>query len=133
MKIHQWDCLPVGVFFCMEIFSKVKYLDKDLRSKVGQDANKKFGEKNSYVKNLWILREYKKRGGKVRNIGDKPSKEKIKKQISESSSLPNDKNILEYIFSKEIEEFQELESEISDLKKILESDFNQETIDNIIF
>jgi hypothetical protein len=65
-------------------FSAVEFLDKELRTKVGQAADKKFGAKNSYAKNLWILREYKKQGGKVKNSGKKPSSEKIKKQVNAS-------------------------------------------------
>jgi hypothetical protein len=50
-------------------------------NKVRQDATKKFGGDNSYVKNLWVLNEYKKRGGKVSYQGKKPSGKKIQKQI----------------------------------------------------
>jgi len=64
-----------------EIFAaKVDYLNKELYQKVRQDANKKF-DKDSYVKNLWVLKEYKRRGGKVKQTGKKPSSESIKKQI----------------------------------------------------
>lgn len=59
--------------------AKIKYKDSDLRQEVGRKADEKFGAKNSYVKNLWILREYKKRGGKVSQTGEKPSKPEIKK------------------------------------------------------
>lgn len=64
-----------------EIFAaKVDYADKELYQKVRQDANKKF-DKDSYVKNLWVLKEYKRRGGKVKQSGKKPSAESIKKQV----------------------------------------------------
>lgn len=64
-----------------EIFAaKVDYLDKGLYQRVRQDANKKF-DKDSYVKNLWVLKEYKRRGGKVKQSGKKPSAESIKKQV----------------------------------------------------
>lgn len=118
----------------MEIFSKVKYLDEKLRTKVGQDADKKFGAKNSYVKNLWILREYKKRGGKVRNEGKKPSKESIKKQVSATLIFDNDNSILEYILRKEFETFASEEfSEIrADFQKIVDSGFSDEIIDEIL-
>lgn len=118
----------------MEMFSKVKYLDDNLRQKVGQDADKKFGSKNSYVKNLWILREYKKRGGKVRNEGKKPSKESIKKQVSATLVFDNDNSILEYILKKEFETFDSDElSEIrADFQKIIDSEFSDETIDEIL-
>ena len=61
-------------------FAAVNYKDKDLINRVRQDADKKFSG-NSYVKNLWILKEYKKRGGKVSYKGDKPSSKKIEKQV----------------------------------------------------
>lgn len=64
-----------------EIFAaKVDYADKELYQRVRQDANKKF-DKDSYVKNLWVLKEYKKHGGKVKQSGKKPSAESIKKQV----------------------------------------------------
>lgn len=64
-----------------EIFAaKVDYADKELYQRVRQDANKKF-DKDSYVKNLWVLKEYKKRGGKVKQSGKKPSAESIKRQV----------------------------------------------------
>jgi hypothetical protein len=66
------------------ILAAVKYKDTDLIEKVREAANKKFSG-NSYVKNLWILKEYKKRGGKVSYKGEKPSDESIKKQTTEAS------------------------------------------------
>lgn len=63
-----------------DVFSKVDYKDSELKSRVQKEADDKFGAKNSYVKNLWILKEYKKRGGKVKYSGEKPSSEKIQKQ-----------------------------------------------------
>ena len=66
------------------IFAAVKYADTSLHSKIKQEAEKKFGSKNSYVKNLWIHKEYKKRGGKSSYEGKKPSGKKIQKQINAS-------------------------------------------------
>jgi predicted acyl esterase len=66
------------------MFAAVKYADEKLHSKIKQEAEKKFGAKNSYVKNLWIHREYKKRGGKSSYKGKKPSGKKIQKQINAS-------------------------------------------------
>lgn len=119
----------------MEIFSKVKYLDPELRSKVGQDADKKFGNKNSYVKNLWILREYKKRGGKVRNEGKKPSKDSIKKQVSATLVFDNDPSVLQYILTKEFEKFSDKEFEEirADFQTIIDNDFSEQIIDDILF
>jgi hypothetical protein len=65
----------------MKSTATVIYLNKSLHSKVKQAANEKF-DKPSYVKSLWITREYKKRGGKVRYEGGKPSKESIKKAVA---------------------------------------------------
>jgi hypothetical protein len=58
----------------------VNYQNKELYNEVRKDADKKF-PKNSYLKNLWVLREYKKRGGKVKYEGKKPSGKSIKKQV----------------------------------------------------
>lgn len=63
-------------------FAAVKYKNSELIEKVRQDATKKFGGDNSYVKNLWVLKEYKKRGGKVSYEGKKPSNKKIEKQVA---------------------------------------------------
>lgn len=63
------------------IFAAVKYQNTELHNSVKQAAQKKFGDKSSYVKNLWILKEYKKRGGKVKYSGEKPSGETIKKNV----------------------------------------------------
>lgn len=65
-------------------FSEVEYLDKDKHSEVKRLADEKFGEKNSYVKNLYILKEYKKRGGKLKYSGDKPKKSDVEKQVKSS-------------------------------------------------
>jgi hypothetical protein len=64
-----------------EVISEVKYRDDALHNRVKEAANKKFGTKNSYVKNLWILREYKSRGGKVQYKGQNPASTSIKKQV----------------------------------------------------
>lgn len=65
----------------MTIFAGIKYLNPDIREKVEKEAEKKFGAKNSYVKNLWILKTYRKQGGKTKFEGKKPSGQKITKQI----------------------------------------------------
>ena len=64
-----------------ESFAAVKYYNQDLYNRIKQQAEKKFGSKNSYVKNLWIHKEYKKRGGKSSYKGKKPSNKSIKTQI----------------------------------------------------
>ena len=65
------------------VLAAVEYKNKELIQKVRQDAAKKFSG-NSYVKNLWVLNEYKKRGGKVAYKGKKPATKKIQKQIEAS-------------------------------------------------
>lgn len=66
----------------MEILLAVEYKDKQLYNSVKKAADSKFSQ-NSYVKNLWILKEYKKRGGKVSYENKtKPKNQDIKKQIS---------------------------------------------------
>jgi hypothetical protein len=70
-----------------EIFAKVNYSDKSLYESVKQAANKKFGAGNSYVKNLWIHKEYKKRGGKAQYKGKKPTSKKIKDQVKGSIEI----------------------------------------------
>jgi hypothetical protein len=65
-------------------FAEVEYLDKEKYSQVKEVADRKFGEKNSYVKNLFVLKEYKKRGGKVKYSGDKPKDSDIKTLVKSS-------------------------------------------------
>lgn len=85
--------IPTKMF---EIISEVKYVDKTLHESIKRTADKKFGNKSSYVKSLWILKEYKNKGGKVQYKGKKPPQTSIKKQIKGSetflivSYLPDD-------------------------------------------
>jgi hypothetical protein len=65
-------------------FAEVEYLDKEKLAEVKRVADQKFGEKNSYVKNLFVLKEYKKRGGKVKYSGDKPESSDIKSLVKSS-------------------------------------------------
>jgi hypothetical protein len=64
-----------------DVFAAVDYKDQSLLDNVKKAADKKFGTNRSYVKNLWILREYKKRGGKVKYSGKRPSSDIIKKNV----------------------------------------------------
>lgn len=64
-----------------DVFAAVDYQDTKLLNSVKDAADKKFGSNRSYVKNLWILKEYKKRGGKVKYSGKRPSKESIKDNV----------------------------------------------------
>jgi hypothetical protein len=63
------------------VFVAVEYENKNLLNTVKDAAQKKFGDKSSYVKNLWVLKEYKKRGGKVKYSGKRPSQDQIKKNV----------------------------------------------------
>jgi len=63
-------------------FASVTYRDQDKLSRVKQRANEKFGEKNSYVKNLWVLKTYRDEGGNLEYHGEKPKSKDIKKQTS---------------------------------------------------
>lgn len=72
-----------------EVVSEVKYRDEALHDRVKKAADNKFGGKSSYVKSLWILREYKSRGGKVQYKGKKPSGTSIKKQVKGSNIIFN--------------------------------------------
>lgn len=108
-----------------EIFAiaGVTYQNKELYNEIRKSANKKF-PKDSYVKNLWILREYKKRGGKVGYDGKKPSKEKIKKQVkaSELIMLDFERELIRHRVPKEIIEAKaSKDSEIQDLVEDLET------------
>ena len=78
---HPEDCNCEDCKEEKESFSKVEYKDKELYQKVRKDADNKFGAKNSYVKNLWVLKEYKKRGGKTKFSGKKPNSDEIKKSV----------------------------------------------------
>jgi hypothetical protein len=69
-------------------FASVEYKNKDKLSKIKQRANEKFGEKTSYVKNLWVLKTYKDEGGNVDYHGEKPKSQEIKKQISGEEVSP---------------------------------------------
>ena len=64
-----------------ELFAAVKYADTELHNRIKKEADKKFGPKGGYAKNLWVLKEYKKRGGKSSYKGKKPSNDKIKNLI----------------------------------------------------
>jgi hypothetical protein len=66
----------------MKSTAKVIYHDKSLLSKVRKSADEKFGNKNSYTKNLWTLRSYKKQGGRVSYQGEKQSNKKIEQSVA---------------------------------------------------
>jgi hypothetical protein len=72
------------------IFAKVEYLDQKLHQSVKKEADSKFGAENSYVKNLWVLKEYKKKGGKTKYSGEKPSKDKVSKQVKGEVDINDD-------------------------------------------
>lgn len=101
----------------------VNYQNKDLYNQVKKSADNKF-PKDSYVKNLWILREYKKKGGKVNYEGKKPSGEKIKKQVKafELDMTDFEYNLIKYKVPKEILEAKaSKDTDIQDLVEDLET------------
>jgi hypothetical protein len=87
-----------------EVLSSVEYKDKALHDRVKQSADKLF-KKDSYVKNLWILKEYKKRGGEVSYQGKKPKNSSIKKVVqSEKESYNGRKQ--DYLFKVRFENYE---------------------------
>jgi len=60
--------------------AKVTFLNEDLYERVKKEADRKFN-KNSYVKHMWVLKEYERRGGKTRKEGNKPSNKQVKKLV----------------------------------------------------
>lgn len=62
--------------------TKVEYLNKDLYNQVKEEISKKIPA--SYVRSLQVLREYKKRGGRVKynhDGGGKPSSQDVQKNL----------------------------------------------------
>lgn len=88
--------------FMFEVISSVTYKDSALHNAVKQKADKLF-PKNSYTKNLWILREYKKRGGEVSYQGEKPKNGTIKKQVTSESY---DGRKQDYLFKVRFENYE---------------------------
>jgi len=111
--------------------AKITYLNKDLYNKVKKEADKKFN-KDSYVKNLWIMKQYEKRGGKLKKDGEKPSEKKVKKSIKGSYEL--DLDLWEFGFDEEYEDYvsycQEFGLEAEEYDK-LEAKDNQEKINEV--
>lgn len=71
----------------MKSTAKVIFHNKDLVSKIRKEADEKFGDKNAYTKNLWVLRTYKKRGGRVSYDGEKKSNKKISEQVDVATAM----------------------------------------------
>lgn len=99
-------CRYLLIITMFEVLSSVEYKDSALHQRVVEKADKLF-PKNSYTKNLWILREYKKRGGQVKYKGEKPKNGTIKKQVTSESY---DGRKQEYLFKVRFENY-ELASE----------------------
>ncbi|NJO59117.1 MAG: hypothetical protein HC836_12515 [Richelia sp. RM2_1_2] len=120
--------------------AKVVFLSKKLYDKVRKEADKKF-KKNSYVKNLWVLNTYKRRGGKVRQSGKKPTTKDIQKQISGnilySVDLFPDVCEVELNFSdyQNAEFFDSCDDQEtnSDLEFLINSNFDNESLATILF
>jgi hypothetical protein len=79
-----------------ELFAAVKYADTELHNRIKKEADKKFGPKGGYAKNLWVLKEYKKRGGKSSYKGKKPSNDKIKNL---KMNVEVNENTINYLYS----------------------------------
>lgn len=99
----------------------VNYKNTELIKKVRQQADQKFG-KDSYVKNLWVLREYKRRGGKVSYKGDKPSNKNIQESVS-------------CVWESLVDEWEDVDFDEEDLDENLTAEealaFNEEKISEI--
>jgi hypothetical protein len=61
--------------------AKVEYLNKKLYEEVKKEVSRKIPQ--SYVRNLQILKEYKKKGGKVRYSGQSPSNKSVQKNLKQ--------------------------------------------------
>jgi hypothetical protein len=115
--------------------AKITYLNKELYNRVRKDADKKFS-KDSYVKNIWVLKEYERRGGKTKKSGEKPKNEKIKKQVTGSWELDFDLDTFEVAseddeFEQDYEDYcREFGIEIETFETIEAKD-NQEKIDEV--
>jgi hypothetical protein len=59
----------------------MEIIDKELYNKVKTDASKKFMSKSGIYRSAWIVREYKKRGG--RYSGQKPNNTGLKRWFKE--------------------------------------------------
>ena len=95
-----------------ELFASIEWADEKLHEQVKQEADKKFPG-NSYAKNLWILREYRSRGGKVKKYtGKKPTKIQIKK-ILEGSMTATITAQIDVLWSYSNGEFDDLEELIA--------------------
>lgn len=110
--------------------AKITYLDKDLYNKVKKDADKKFS-KDSYVKNMWVLKEYERRGGKTKKSGEKPKNEKIKKQVTGSWELDFDLDTFEVAEYDDFDKaYQEYCKEFGlDDSEVIEADAKEDRID----
>jgi len=105
-----------------DVFAAVDYKDSSLLNTVKQAADKKFGSKRSYVKNLWVLKEYKKRGGKVKYSGKRPSGDTIKKNVEKDvDRLRRANATIEVDLSEPSKAFQ-LEMEELNLASLLDTD-----------
>ena len=105
-----------------DVFAAVDYKDTSLLNSVKQAAEKKFGSKRSYVKNLWILKEYKKRGGKVKYSGKRPSSDTIKKNVEKDVDRLRRANATIEVDLSEVSKAFQLETEEANLDSLLETD-----------
>lgn len=62
-----------------DIFASVVRLDKDLEAKIQKEADKLFGLNKSFIKDLWVQRQYNTKGGKSNfNFKPRPTRSFIK-------------------------------------------------------
>lgn len=122
---------------------KIQRLNKELFKKVEEEADNKFGKDNSYVKNLWTEKEYKKRGGKSVYKEKKPKSEKIEKRLSKEAKSYSinispqlqkiyiEKEILKYSESNLLED-EEKNDLFFDLDYLNDSNFKEEIIQDYL-
>lgn len=115
---------------------KVDYLNEKLHEEVVREADQKF-PKNSYVKSLWILHTYEKKGGKVKYSGkDKnPSNKKVqntlKKEHQNKVRRKEGKTSKAEVY--EIDLFASENSEYNDLyNEILQTDLQEKDKQELI-
>lgn len=62
-----------------DIFASIVRLDKNLEAKIQKEADKLFGSNKSFIKDLWVQRQYNTKGGKSNfNFKPRPSRSFIK-------------------------------------------------------
>ena len=124
----------------------ITFLDEKLRQSLSFDADIEFPEATEYAKKVWVLKEYKKSGGKLDLVEGKTERvfSKTHSSYSLEKSFKGDELVVELIqsvkFFDDFDYFAEanLEKETGEeeldqiLSSIKESDFNQAAIAEFI-